>query len=214
MNQIEVVNNLTKYGWLNLDINKLEIKPDHKFLNRTRTLKINAKRLFQYVPEFMKPGNDILDVSCGGGATLEIIKCVGSNGIGLEYYSSSGNKKPLCPEYYKDVNAYSNYEPLLKSQNMNYKIYDCSVTPYPFKDNSFDLVVNYGAITFYGEPEMWHVILDEFKRLSKNTILLGVNVGHKWDRGEDMIDRWSNKQTDLDLITKQGSIYKWKFKKS
>ena len=213
MNRKEVLDKLSN-TWDNLDLNKTDLDPAHKFLNRKRTITLNAKRLFQYVPEFLKPKSMILDVSCGSGASLEVIRCAGADGLGLEFSSASKNKKPLNEEYYKDVNAYSDYEPCLISQRLNYIVHDCSRTPYPFEDNSFDLVLNYGAITFYGEPKEWPRILNEFKRISKDTILCGINVGKKWDRGESIVDKWSDNQKDLTLIQKQGSIYKWKFKKS
>jgi len=213
MNKEQVTDELKGSDWDDIDISKLNIDPKHKFLNRDRTIPINITRLYSWIPEHLKEDKKILDVSCGSGASLEVIRCSGADGTGLEFSPKSKTEEALHPDYYKDVNSYSNYEPLLRSQNLNYVIHDCSKVPYPFEDSSFDVVLNYGAITFYGDPDYWTTILDEFKRLSKDVIVVGVNVGWKWDIGEAIIDEWSKKQDDLELIAKYRSTYKWKFKK-
>lgn len=213
MNKEVLKSRLIHTQWDSVDFSKLNIPSDHKFLNRKRTLSMNIDRLTEWIPEMLTSNKRVLDVSCGSGASLEVLRCAGAIGKGLEFSPRSRKERALYSEYYDDVNSYSDYEPLLKSQNLDYQIHDCSKTPYPFEDKSFDAVINYGAITFYGDPEYWPTILNEFKRLSRDIILLGVNVGWQWDKGEKIIDEWSEQQKDLILLKKHRSTYKWKFKK-
>lgn len=206
---ISVVPKQLLEDWKKLDRNCLMWKKEHKFLNRKQTVTINWNRLHNYIPEFLDKKFSFVDISCGSGATLEILRYYKIQAIGVDYSNLSKKVKAPCKGCYTDENYYSEYEPLLKSQNLKYIIYDCKKIPYPFKDNHFDVLINFGAITFYGNPEIWPKILNEFSRISSRCILLGVNYGWKYEQGKNIILEWSSNQTKFKLDYHRGCVFKW-----
>lgn len=183
--------------WNNPDVKNLfKGEESHKFLDRDRTLKINWKRLHSYVPEFLLSDNrlKIIDIASGNGATMEIFRYYGHECYGMDY----------TPNFEKDDWL---YKPLLKSQNLRCKVHDGSLLPYPFEDKEADLVICFGAITFFKPTEIWPQVMDEFARIAKEGILVGVNVGKVFDEGERHLDNWTHPEFKLEW--KQGSIYKW-----
>jgi len=182
--------------WKDNDIkSKFSIKK-HKFLDRNRTLKINWKRLHDKIPEILLSDErlNLLDVACGNGATMEI----------LRYYGHSVQGVDFSPGFSKDNWL---YKPMIKSQKLKCLVHNCSIIPYPFKDKEFDYLICYGAITFFKPIENWPKIMNEFARISKRGILVGVNNGKVFDNGKKYLDNW--KHPDFKLISKTGSIYKW-----
>ena len=175
---------------------KFKGQKTHKFLKRDRTLKINWKRLHNLVPYHLldEKQNKVLDVASGNGATLEIFRHYNHKIQGLDYTPHMDKGEWL-------------YKPLLESQNIPCVVHNGSILPYPFKDKEFDLVICFGAITFFKPIEDWGKILDEFARLSKKTILIGVNKGEPFNKGRKYLDNWEN--PDFKLVSCQGHIYKW-----
>lgn len=173
---------------------------DHKFLNRDRTIKSNWVRLHTYASEILLNENKmkILDIGSGNGSTLEIFRYYGHDVIGMDY--SPG---------LIDENTWL-YEPMFKSQNLHGVIHSGSDLPYPFQDKEFDLVICWGAITFFKPVETWPSIMNEFARLSKNTILVGANVGSVYELGKIHLDNWSH--NEFSNVMKKGSLYKWSCK--
>jgi len=170
----------------------------HKFLDRNRTIKSNWSRLHHYAKNILlsKKPMKILDVGCGNGATMEIFRFYGHEVCGIDYTGG-----------FEDKGTWR-YEPLIKSQNLSVKWHSGSDIPYPFADNEFDLVICWGTITFFKPISIWPNVMDEFARLSKNTILLGVNAGTSYDAGKKYLDSWSSKK--FKLAFNEGYRYRWK----
>ena len=145
---------------------------DHKFLNRNRTIEISWHRLHHHARDFILSEKrlKILDVGCGNGATLEVFRYYGHEAIGLD--------KPQI------------YSPMIESQGLKSVPHDGGSVPYPFEDNEFDLVICWGAITFFRPIEKWAHVLDEFARLSKSAIILAPNIGSTYDKGRPHIESW------------------------
>ncbi len=139
----------------------------------------------------------VIDISSGNGATLEILKFFGHEVLGVDY----------SPIELDPINFFI-YKPLLDSQDIPYIIHDCTKLPYPFKDKEFDLLINYGALTFYKPISNWPNILDEFARITKETIFLGVNYGSIFEKGRKYIDNWEN--YEWRLIFRSKNIYIWR----
>ena len=143
---------------------------NHKFLIRDRTIKSNWDRLLRYFPDlFNDEKKSFLDLSCGNGATLEILRFLGHNSFGVDYESKNHCfDKPLFHSTLEMNNKWP-YKILLESQNLDFKGHDLNVIPYPFEDNSFDIVNSWGAIEFYGRPKYWNVFytgnVTNFKRI-------------------------------------------------
>ena len=72
------------------------------------------------------------------------------------------------------------YKILLESQNLDFKGHDLNVIPYPFKENSFDIVNSWGAIEFYGRPKYWNVFILEMLRISKEYVNISFNDISPW----------------------------------
>jgi len=169
-------------------VEKTPLNKDHKFLDHNRTLDINWTRIHNWIPEYLTSETKIVDISCGNGATLEV----------LRYYK--------CDYLGVDIN--DGYIDLLQDKKLNYIKHDCSKSPYPFTDQQFDVLINYGAITFYGDLSVWPAVLSEFERITKKCILLGVNVGGYYDNGGDeLIKNWIS-QSNFVLNRQYRSTYK------
>ena len=169
---------------------------NHKFLYRDRTLKINWARLHTRIPEILRSKTklNIVDIACGNGATLEILRYYGHKGQGVDFSPGFEEGDWL-------------YRPMIESQNLNCLVHDCSILPYPFKDKEFDFLICYGAITFFKPISNWPKIMDEFARISKRGMLVGVNKGRNFDEGERYLDSW--RHPEFKLEKKTGSVYKW-----
>ena len=176
--------------WKDPDVIKKFKYKDHKFLDRNRTIKSNWARLHSYARDILlsKKRMSILDVGCGNGATMEVFRHYGHKVTGLD--------KPQI------------YSPMIESQGLESVKHDGASIPYPFGDNEFDLVICWGAITFFRPVEKWPKILNEFARLSKSTILLAPNVGIPYKEGKYYLDGWKpTRGFKLSLHT--GHIYRW-----
>jgi SAM-dependent methyltransferase len=164
---------------------------NHKFINRNRTIKINWTRLHSYAKDLLlsEKSLKILDVGCGNGATLEIFRHYGHEAIGLD--------KPQI------------YAPMIESQGLKSVEHDGASIPYPFKENEFDLVICWGAITFFKPVEKWPHILDELARLSKSAIILAPNVGQVYDKGRPFIENWRPSRGFKLAEKRENSKYRW-----
>lgn len=168
----------------------------HKFLDRDRTIKINWTRLHAKIPEILRSKEKlkIVDIASGNGATLEVLRYYGHDAQGVDF-------SPGFPE------GDWLYRPMIESQNLKCLVHNCSILPYPFKDKEFDFLICYGAITFFKPITNWPKVMNEFARISKRGILLGVNNGNIFDEGEKYLDSWTH--SEFKLESKQGTIYKW-----
>lgn len=179
-----------------LVLKKFSGEKNHKFLNRNNTIKSNWKRINKFIPELLITNQKykILDIGCGNGSTLEILRYFGHDVIGMDYTPGFDKNNWL-------------YKPLIESQELKCIVHDGSVLPYPFKDKEFDFIICFGVITFFKPITIWQNVLNEFSRISKNGFLIGVNVGSLYDDGKKYLETWNNSNFKLDL--KENSIYKW-----
>lgn len=190
--------------WTDADIESrlrdVGLPDDHKYLDRMDWLGRKVRLVHQLLPEYEyyvkngKPtsGKSVLDLSTGNGVFLEVMRYLGHN--------IKGTDSPRCK-----------YTPFHKSQEIPMLYFDGSELPYPIKDHSYDLVSCVSAINFYNND--WRLILDEFFRISKQTVLLIVN--RVTNRSEDL---WLHNKPLLDNYTPPPgwklqyqflSTYKW-----
>ena len=182
--------------WNNLDIQKLSY-PTGKYVNRSLSLK-STWRYLSGIKCRLKAGmglkQKVIDIGAGGGAALEIFKHFGYNVLAVDRY---------------DIRSGTDYDKMLISQKIHHIHHDCSKIPYPFKDQSFDILLSMGSIIniVSGDHTKIPIILNEFSRITKKTIFLVVNRGPHLDRGKRIIQTW---KSDFKLTyTNNNNVFRW-----
>jgi hypothetical protein len=103
------------------------------------------------------------------------------------------------------------YKILLESQKLDFKGHDLNIIPYPFEDNSFDIVNSWGAIEFYGRPKYWKVFILEMLRISKEYVNIAFNNISPWLKdNEEYVNEYN---TFFEEIKNQFSDYNVKIEK-
>lgn len=93
----------------------------------------------------------VLDLGCGDGLFLEMLKNRGIEGIGLEISSIAVEKA--------------------KRKGLNVRKFDFSNTPLPFDDNSFEVVVLLDVLEHLYQPDK---VLKEIHRVTKSDFVLSI----------------------------------------
>ncbi len=188
--------------WKSLRLEDWKGEKDHKYLNRDAKLAVNWRRLHTLLPEYLTPDRRrrFLDVGCGNGASLEILRHLGHDAEGLDF-------TPGLSDVEKTDWL---YRPFIESQGLKCTVHDGRAIPYPFPDRRFDVVICYGAITALQPTRLWPHLLNEFARLAESCIVLGVNVGEVYDLGKVHLDEW--RHPDFELTRCEGAVYKWRRK--
>jgi len=196
------------YGpWDNLNLSKMKkletYQKFHKFWNRDRMLEkcwVNLKRLIpEHLTNVHPDTKSIIDISCGNGAVLELMRSFNYDIFGIDYYFGG--------------RSFEDYREFLISQNIPFLEHNCGTFPYPIEDKSFDILTCIGAITFYAHnteevEERWPKVLDEFARITRQIIAVTANGGVRFDAGEKILDSWSH--PDFELVSKKKTRYIWK----
>ena len=159
-----------------------------KFIDREQYLQQALSHINRFIPEIKTGGYSILDMSCGSGAMLEVARMYGND--------IQGTDEPFCV-----------YLPLLKSQNIPYLPVDGSNLPYPFEDNSFDIVASMHAIFFFS-IDKWVDIVRDLCRISRKKVLV-ISTSRRdkpeFDEGNEILAKldsplpgWKMTQSHLD----------------
>jgi SAM-dependent methyltransferase len=153
-----------------------------KMADRARKIEHSLARTKTYLPEYLKGGYSVLDISCGAGIDLEIFRHYGNDIMGADLQ----------------------YFPFMESQGVPYVDHDCCNLPYPFPDKSYDLVCNVGSISNYHHD--WLDVLDEFFRIARKTVFFVPNMGQPFEDNKDRIPghirEWKRTPTPE-------GVYKW-----
>jgi len=181
--------------WMNLDFSKLRYPLDFKYRDRNKILEVQWANCKDLAPDYLKQQNkSVIDISAANGAALEIFRYFGYDIMAVDYY-----REP------------NGYELFLKSQNIPYINHDCSIIPYPIKDKSYDLLLNFSAITQYSNDlTIWPKVMDEFAKITKSTICMIVNYGWKLDKGRQYLIDW--KHPDFKLTLSSQNRFRWDLK--
>lgn len=164
-----------------------DIPPDSEFhsariADRTRKITDSVSRFRRDLPEYQAGGYRVLDISCGSGIDLEIMRHYGNVVMGMDI------------QYFE----------LLDSQEIPYVNHNGGDLPYPFKTDEYDLVLCMGSISNYGAD--WLEVLGEFFRIARKTVYFIPNRGEPFDQNKDRIpkevDGWKS------AIYQEG-LYKW-----
>ena len=154
-----------------------------KFADRPTQLAKKARLVDDCLPEYKKGGRSCLDLSCGNGVLLEVLRHYGNHVLGAD-------------------RAHFDF---LRSQDVPYVEFDGDRLPYPFGDRSFDLVTCIGSITFYAVA--WAEVLAEFCRIARRTVFVQVNQGWILDENRALLQRWT--APGWDCVMRESYRFKW-----
>lgn len=169
-----------------------------KYLTRSQNCLRAWARINHHLPETLNRHDtlDILELSTAHGAMLEIwrdqghrvtgtdfawVKVGGTGGVYstvrrpwqrqlLTRLTAVPHQNPTAPEVHGWV-----YQPIIESLGLNVRLHDGGVLPYPFEDNSFDVVCCYQAIEAYGSPTRWLDFIRDMCRIARKTVVIGFN---------------------------------------
>ena len=158
-----------------------------KYADRKERVRRNMHVIRNFLPEFMHaPNRRILDVSCGAGMFLEIMRHYGHAIHGLDWQ----------------------YFLFLESQAIPYidRKITAPLTPLPFDDATFDLVTCMHAISAY-YPVGWEDTITELCRLSKHAVFLACNPGEHHTERQLWLEQFS--LPGWRQVPLEGPSYKW-----
>lgn len=130
---------------------------------------IRLLKILESIPsEYLGKRINVLDVGCGEGQLLLVLKKIGFNVFGIDKYSFIGR----INEQGQDVGL--RLKRFLKDKGIEVKEVDVEEDKIPYLDNSFDLVICNAVIEhLHNSPEL---VMKEMKRVIKPGGHLIVNV--------------------------------------
>lgn len=161
---------------------------NYKWFNRLWSLESKHKQIEHHLTEYKSGGKSVLDISCGNGSLLELMRYYGNDIQGVE--------RPGSPLH-----------ALLKSQDIPFIRHDCGNTPYPFDDKSYDLVVCCGAIELYGID--WSIVVDELFRISRECVFLIANRGPVLEANKHTLINYQRYGWEKVSNPEDYSLHKW-----
>lgn len=173
-NMSNMIRNTIGVEWRDPDIDRkltdLGLDRDHKYRKREVWIDRNKRYVTLLLFEYMKSKPKyVLDFSTGNGIFLEIMRYFG--------HIVQGTDSLICK-----------YTPFHNSQDIPVSYFNASFPPYPFLNKSFDLVSCNHAINFYKCD--WNLVLDEFFRISRETVFIIVNLGDQWNEKKNIIQNY------------------------
>lgn len=143
-----------------------------KMTNRPDQIIRKNELVERFLPEYMRGGGSVLDVSCGAGVFLEVMRHYGNMIYGTSI----------------DMFEFK------EAQDVPHMQLDSNNVPYPFSDKMFDLVTCFGSMKKYDEAKLPEIFA-EFFRIARKTVLLKLNSIGWVDEHEEMLstppDGWS-----------------------
>lgn len=135
-----------------------EKEMQHKLADRAVQIPRKDAFIREYLPEYMTGGHRVLDVSCGAGIFLEVMRYYGNEIMGT------------------DVNRFS----LMKAKQVPFIPHNSHSLPFPFKDGEFDLVTCLGSFGQYAQQNKVYArplseIFAELFRLASKTVFVKMN---------------------------------------
>jgi ubiquinone/menaquinone biosynthesis C-methylase UbiE len=135
-----------------------EKEMQHKLADRAVQIPRKDAFIREYLPEYMTGGQSVLDVSCGSGIFLEVMRYYGNEIMGT------------------DVNRFS----LLRAKQVPFIPHNSHSLPFPFEDQQFGLVTCLGSFGQYAKQGKIYArplneIFAELFRLASRTVLVKMN---------------------------------------
>ncbi|MCG6884894.1 MAG: class I SAM-dependent methyltransferase [Silicimonas sp.] len=158
------------------------------------------------------PAQKVLEMSTAHGAVLEVLRHFGHEVVGNDFANMLSGSDTAVSSVLRPVNHadpgrktddYGNavdlensedviwpYRNIIESVGIPMRIFDAGKTPYPADDKEFDVTICLQAIEHYCHADDWMVIVDEFCRITKGTIVILLNPPDRaaiLDEGDYMI---------------------------
>jgi len=170
-----------------------------KYISRQRNIRRSWNRMQLYLPELMRgAARDVLELSTAHGGMLEVARHFGHSVMGSDFANMvyRRNNQPMA--VFRDLNDQDfsretddhgipigaggisdwPYRHIIESIDLPMTIFDGGKTPYPFADNSYDVVMSFQAIEHYCHPKGWMDVVAEMCRISRRTVFLMINPMH------------------------------------
>ena len=149
---------MIRFEWNNPELVETAlIKSDHKYRDRQRCYNSKMKLVNEFMPFLLGEKFKILDISCGNGLFVEMLRNWGHDAEGSEAIRSL-------------------YVPFHLSQEIKCKYFDASQDMYPYKNKEFDIVTCIGAMNLYKPKEQWVKCADEMLRITKKAVYIFFNL--------------------------------------
>lgn len=190
--KIDAIVNSIGVEWKDRDlIEKIRNTPSFnspEYLDRTHFVGLKLSEIRLDYPEYISNApKDIVDISCGNGICLEIMRYFGHNVQGLD-------------------NNHSGFLNFPRSQSIPLIEFDGNKMPIPLPDKSYDLVISVGAVHHYRAN--WGDVLDEFFRIARETIFVSMSKGKNFFARREELDLHPIKKRWVSIKMPEG---KYKF---
>ncbi len=169
-----------------------------KYMLRFKNIRRSWAILLQYMPELMSQGRkrSVLEMSTAHGATLEILRNFGHEVRGTDFPNFMTGKNGVDSRFRNvnehDLTQFSDdhglingdpdnqeldwiYRPIIESIGIQVDLFDAGRLPYPYENDSFDVVCCMDAIEHYCHPKDWLEVVNEFVRISRESVLIITN---------------------------------------
>ncbi len=177
-----------------------------KYRDRAKNIRRCWNRTQLFLPEMLLPGQSqsVLEMSTAHGGMLEVLRHFGHRVTGNDYANMMKSAGGRSSSFFRGLNDESferprddegrpltedrpvdwPYRHIVEAVDLPMAIFDAGVTPYPFADKHFDVLICIQAIEHYCRPGDWHRVLDEFCRITRKTILVVPNPMNERMAGE------------------------------
>lgn len=171
-----------------------------KYKERERNCSRSWNRIQIFTPELLRETGDkkrVFEMSTAHGGMLEVCRHFGHDVLGNDYLNfvqgqangegavHRGVNEEITDREFDDylrpipkdgspVQSWA-YEQIIKSIDVPIKLFDGGITPYPIDEKSQDVLFCMQAIEHYCHPDDWGVVLDEFCRITTESIVILLN---------------------------------------
>jgi SAM-dependent methyltransferase len=77
------------------------------------------------------------------------------------------------------------YRQIIESIDVPMSLFDAGQIPYPHQDKEFDYLLCFQAIEHYCHPRDWMKVVDEFCRITKESVIILLNPKLDWLQADD-----------------------------
>lgn len=194
---LDAIINAIGINWQDPDLRE-KIRPTSSFnspeyMDRPHFVGLKSREILQDYPEYIyNAPKDIVDVSCGNGICLEILRYLGHSVQGMD-------------------TSHTGFLNFPRSQNIPVIEFNGNELPIPLPDKSYDLLISVGAIHHY--KANWGEVLDEFFRIARETVFISVSRGHSYSERCDELDLHPTRNRWVKKHTNSSSKYKFVYAK-
>lgn len=184
--------------WEDIDAADFDSLRSTKWIRREEHLRRVWDLFHRYISEFLYgPPSRFLDLGCGTGASLTVLRYLGHRAVGLDYTPGAE------PGDWQ-------FRPVVERAGNEVVVHDGSKRPYPFEDDSFDFVTSVWSVRKLADPEKLGDALSEMARIASRGILVLPNTGVPFQSGgKEALDSWSHPNFERVEVQHSSNVYKY-----